>query len=93
MVTTDYVPIGCDSHSVLELLAMRRARVSARVRQEDGAELRLNGRVFDVLTRGGAEYLLLRDEGGEDRSVRLDRLLAIEVAGGAQVWRQKNVPD
>ena len=28
-MTSDYVPIDCDQHSVLELLAMRRAAVPA----------------------------------------------------------------
>lgn len=92
MKTTDYRPIDCDSHSVLELFAMHRARVGVRVCLESGAEQRLNGRVFDVLTKGGAEYLLLRDEEGEDHAIRLDRLLAIDPADGTPAWRQKTAP-
>ena len=92
-MTTDYVPIDCDQHSVLELLAMRRARVSVRV-EAAGAELRLEAVVCDVLTRDGAEYLILRDAGGEELSVRLDRLLGVSRWRMARrLWRQKTVPD
>lgn len=90
---TDYLPIDCDSHSVLELLAMRRVRVSVRACLGDGAELWLNGQVSDVLTKCGAEYLLLRDEAGEEHAIRLDRLQAIDTADGTPAWRQKNAPD
>jgi transcriptional antiterminator Rof (Rho-off) len=37
-MTSDYVPIDCDQHSVLELLAMRRTKVAGRAYDENGGE-------------------------------------------------------
>ena len=88
---TDYVPIDCDQHSELELLAMRRARVRVQARGPVGEVLGMAGEVFDLVTRDGAEYLVLREPHGETRSVRLDHLLGLTSADGATVWRQKNV--
>lgn len=92
-MTTDpgapYRPIDCDQHSVLELLAMRRLAVTMHARQPDGGDLVLQGRVHDVRTRDGAEYLVLRDAAGDEHAVRLDRLRALHDQDGGLVWRQK----
>ena len=89
MTTSPYIPIDCDQHSVLELLAMRRARVSLRARDEAGFELTLLGVIEDVLTRSGAEYLVLRDRTACEHSIRLDRLEALFDETGGLLWRQK----
>lgn len=73
---TDYQPIGCDQHSVLEWLAMRRRRVRVEHRAGDGAAAVAVGIVADVLTRAGAEYLVM-DVGAGPLALRLDRLDAV----------------
>jgi transcriptional antiterminator Rof (Rho-off) len=88
-MTSDYRPIDCDQHSLLELLAMRRAAVTARSTDENGAQSLIEGVVSDVITRGGAEYLVLRGVDREATSIRLDRLQAVYDAAGLEVWRQK----
>ncbi len=77
MTTNDYVPIGCDQHSILELLAMHRSRVRVDALDESGAPISLDGRVADVITRAGAEYLVLDAGAAGMRSMRLDRVIAI----------------
>jgi transcriptional antiterminator Rof (Rho-off) len=47
--------------------------------------------VSDVLTRDGAEYLILRDPADEELSIRLDRLLSLSGPDGGPIWRQKTV--
>lgn len=84
MTTTDYQPIDCDQHSVLELLAMRRAQVSVVYQQDDAAPRHAEGIVVDVLTRRGAEFLVLA-VGPERLAVRLDHLAAIYI-GTDQVF-------
>lgn len=86
---TDYVPIGCDQHAVLELLAMRRARVSLDVRDAHGATLVRDGTVVDVMTRDGAEFLGLETPTGRV-DLRLDRLSRIRDLDGDVVWRQES---
>lgn len=91
MTTTDYEPIDCDQHSVLELLAMRRAPVLMTARAaSDDATFSVIGKVLDVLTRDGAEYLELCDQAGTPVLVRLDRLLSLSTPDGVIVWRQKS---
>lgn len=87
-MTNDYRPIGCDQHSVLELLAMRQARVVAHVMPSAGNATTLSGQVIDVVTRDGAEFLVLRVPVGEEHAIRLDRLLALFDANAAELWRQ-----
>lgn len=90
MKTTDYQPIDCDQHSVIELLAMRRTRVTARALDGNGGGLAVAGTAVDVLTRDAAEYLVIRDATGTDHSLRLDRLHELFGPGGELLWRQKN---
>jgi transcriptional antiterminator Rof (Rho-off) len=86
---TPYRPIDCDQHSVLELLAMRRVAVTLRARRPDGSDLALQGRVHDVRTRSGAEYLVLHDAEGAEEAIRLDRLQALYGQDGGLLWRQE----
>jgi len=86
-----YLPIDCDQHSLLEVLAMRRATVSVQALGLDGVEAVLHGTVLDVVTRGAAEYLIVRDSAGREHAVRLDRLRLLRDGTGATVWRQKTI--
>ena len=90
---TDYRPIDCDQHSALELLAMRRTRVVAEASLPDGGVQQLCAQVCDVLTRDGAEYLILCDQAGKSLSVRLDHLVGLSTPDGERLWRQKNVAE
>lgn len=87
-MTNDYTPIDCDQHSVLELLAMRRAPVRVEAVDEFGDPVSRSGQVADVLIHDRAEFLRIdTDDGSLD--LRLDRLRVIFDAVGAEVWRQK----
>ncbi len=74
---SDYKPIDCGLHSRYELLAMRRARVVLHYRDEAEKDHRVRGRVVDVFTRRGAEYLRLK-EGRGSLEVRLDHIIGFE---------------
>lgn len=80
MTTIDYRPIACDLYSEYEVMAMHRLRVRLRAVMDDGSEQVLLGRVVDIRTRDGAEFLALETAAGEVLSLRLDRLLAVEPA-------------
>ena len=92
-MTSDYVPIDCDQHSVLELLAMRCVQVVAEARLADGRVRQLRAQVRDLITRDGAEYLILCDQAGESLSIRLDHLLGLSTPDGDRLWRQKTVAE
>jgi transcriptional antiterminator Rof (Rho-off) len=91
MTTSPYVPIDCDQHSALEVLAMRRTAVSLQAVDDAGVEILLQGRVRDLVTRAGAEFLVLEDEERCRYSIRLDHLRALYDRSGALIWRQKIV--
>lgn len=66
---SDYRPIACADHERLEFAALTRQWLELGV---DGARQRLLP--LDVYTRDGAEWLRAEMEGGEQVTVRLDRL-------------------
>jgi transcriptional antiterminator Rof (Rho-off) len=86
-MTTDYIPIDCDQHSLLEVLAMGRRSVRVEHVSVDGQRRVDFGRVVDVKAHEGAEYLVIA-VGSERRSLRLDRLEAIDVDSGRVYRRQ-----
>lgn len=74
-----YIPIACAFHERLEFAVLRRQRLRLRYsegeRVEEGVLL-----PTDVVTRDGAEWLHCRDGDGQERVLRLDRLLAASEA-------------
>ena len=74
MTDSSYTPIDCGLHDQLQLLAMRRRKVTLVARDDRGDPLSMEGRVTDVLSRGGAEWLALED----GTFLRLDRLVTID---------------
>ena len=89
MTTSDYVPIACDLYSELEVLADRRAEVIAESETPMGTLEQVRGRVVDLLTRDGAEYLLLGGEPAEPVPLRLDRLRSLARPDGTPLWRRE----
>lgn len=88
-MTTDYRPIACDRYSELEVLALRRQVVRALVCDADPGGRSVEGRVVDLRTRDGAEYLILQVAGDGELAVRLDRVRALFDGNGAGIWRRE----
>lgn len=75
--STDYQPISCEFHDLLEDLATTRKPAHIRFSvDEEGAyaERFLKAVIVDVYAREGVEYLETR----EGRIVRLDRLVEVD---------------
>jgi transcriptional antiterminator Rof (Rho-off) len=89
-VTSDYRPIGCDAHSGLEVLALRRMIAVLDIAEVGGQPRRVTGRVVDLLTRAGGEYLRIRSADGQGHDIRLDLLRTISTPSGAVLWRQES---
>ena len=69
-----YRPIDCSLHDEFELRAVRRVRCELVYRNGSGVEQHRSGRIVDLTTRNGEEYLRL-DDGTE---VRLDRVIRVD---------------
>jgi transcriptional antiterminator Rof (Rho-off) len=89
-MTNDYRPIGCDQHSVLELLAMRQTPVEVRALAPDNTTVAYAGRVSDLLTKDRAEYLVVLDAQGREHAIRLDRVAVIFDRDGNELWRRES---
>jgi Rho-binding antiterminator len=73
---SDYKPISCDFHDLLEAVATTRKSVSLRFLDEQGSLQHRNAGILDVYSRGGAEFVTIST--GE--TVRLDRLVEVDHA-------------
>lgn len=70
----DYRPIDCGVHDRLESLSVLRTRCRIDFHATDGTTRSVTGRIADIFTHEGAEYLRT-DDGTE---IRLDRLRTVE---------------
>ncbi|MDO9356995.1 MAG: hypothetical protein Q7T55_25080 [Solirubrobacteraceae bacterium] len=71
---TDYRPINCEFHDVLESVATVRRRCRIEYVAEDGAPRIVDALIVDVFARDGVEYIAL--DSGE--LIRLDALTKVD---------------
>lgn len=69
-----YVPISCSVHDELLALATLRRECELTIAPAAGTAERVRGIIVDVYSRGGAEYLQLRD----GSTYRLDQIQALD---------------
>lgn len=73
MAEDRYEPVSCDYHDQLEAAAMHHQRVTLQL--DDGRMAR--GRVDDVFTARGAEFIrFATDDGSEE--IRLDHIISMK---------------
>jgi Rho-binding antiterminator len=70
---SEYVPVSCEFHDVLEAHATSRNQVRVLFRDADGNVQERVAALTDVFSRAGAEYVSMST--GE--TVRLDRLVTV----------------
>jgi len=71
-----YEPISCDYHDQLEAAAMHRNDVELEF-ELDGVPQREKGRVKDVYTADGAEFITFVADSG-DVQIRLDHIISMK---------------
>jgi Rho-binding antiterminator len=69
-----YQPINCSFYDELEILAMRKRKVTVEFRDEDNQDTSAEDVIVDVYSRNKEEFLKLR--GGQ--IIRLDRLIRVD---------------
>lgn len=75
-MTSDYQPISCDFHDLLEVHATRRQATDLQFRDADGQLQTRRAVITDVYAKDGADYLTLST--GE--TLRLDQLVEVDRA-------------
>jgi Rho-binding antiterminator len=73
-MTTDYTPISCDFHDLLEVHATTRKPTRISFRDGDGAAHQVSAVITDVFAQKGADYLTTST--GE--TLRLDQLIEVD---------------
>lgn len=79
MTDRPYDPISCDYHDMLEAASVRNTEVELEFDRQ-GVRQRERGRIADVYTTGGAEFVRLAATTG-DIEVRLDELVSMREVG------------
>lgn len=69
-----YEPVSCDYHDQLEAAAMHKSTVELEF-ELDGVTQRERGRVEDVYTAGGAEFIRFASGAGP-LEIRLDHIIS-----------------
>ena len=75
MAEERYEPVSCDYHDQLEAAAMHRREVELEF-DLDGAPQRGRGRIDDVYTSNGAEWVRFVT-GGAPLEIRLDHIISM----------------
>ncbi len=73
-----YEPVSCDYHDELEAAAMHKSEVELEFELE-GVPQRERGRIDDIYTAHGAEFVRFRGAAGPVE-IRLDRIIAMRQA-------------
>ena len=76
MAEEPYQPVSCDYHDQLEAAAMHRKPVELEF-DLDGVSQRSRGRVDDVYTSGGAEWVRFVSDDGSPLEIRLDHIISM----------------
>ena len=70
-----YEPVSCDYHDELEAAAMHRNRVALEF-DLDGVAQRGSGKIADVYTSNGAEWVRFVSDDGGPVEIRLDHIIS-----------------
>jgi len=74
-MSDDYKPVSCETHSEYELAIMRGQQLQIIWQVQPGKSITETLKPYDVITSHGSEYLLARNPVGEDKKIRLDRII------------------
>jgi Rho-binding antiterminator len=79
MTEERYKPVSCDYHDELEEAAMHQKRIELEFELE-GVTQRETGRIADVFTSGGAEFVKFESGQGGAVDIRLDHIISMRPA-------------
>ncbi len=77
-MTSDYTPISCELYSEYELAIMRGRTLKVRWKDRYGMDRVETLRPTDLRTRRHAEFMIARNQLGQRRVLRLDRIVTKE---------------
>ncbi|MBT3047100.1 MAG: hypothetical protein AB2722_10075 [Candidatus Thiodiazotropha sp.] len=82
----DYLPIPCAQHEAYQYAVIKGVMLDLSWRDGRGVKYGARARPIDVVTRDGAEFLVIKQQDGSIHSIRLDRIIgAYRVIGGERL--------
>lgn len=75
MTSNDYTPVSCATHSEYELAIMHKQKLCITRQDASGTYAREIVEPKDIITREHAEYLLVEYEQGDQKEIRLDKII------------------
>lgn len=70
-----YIPVSCERHSEYELAILHKQPLTITWQDEQDKIQKQALNPYDVVTEHKAEYLLVKDPHGEDKKIRLDKII------------------
>jgi len=70
-----YIPVSCQLHSEYELAIMHAQTLQLIWRTATGKLATETLKPYDLITREGSEFLLVQSANGEDKKIRLDKII------------------
>ncbi|MET0069520.1 MAG: hypothetical protein ABW096_05725 [Candidatus Thiodiazotropha sp.] len=70
----DYLPIPCAQHEAYQYAVMKGVMLDLNWRDGRGVKYGAQARPIDVVTRDGAEFLVIKQQDGSIHTIRLDRI-------------------
>jgi Rho-binding antiterminator len=74
-MTEKYEPVSCDYHDQLEAAAVKKQNVELEF-QAQGVVQRERGKIADVYSADGAEFVKLEADQGSSVRIRLDQIVS-----------------
>ena len=70
-----YIPVSCQLHSEYELAIMHAQQLQLIWQGPTGELITDILKPYDLITREGSEFLLAQSANGEDKKIRLDKII------------------
>ena len=74
-----YIPVSCAQHSEYELAIMHRQLLNITWQDEQEKSQHTSLMPYDLFTEQNCEYLLAKDTDGENKKIRLDKIIEADI--------------
>jgi len=78
-MSNDYKPVSCEVHSEYELTIMRGQQLQITWQVQPDNLITEILKPYDLITSEGSEFLLVQSASGEDKKIRLDKIIEAQL--------------
>lgn len=74
-MSDNYKPVSCETHSQYELAIMRNQQLRISWQLQADKSITEILKPYNIITSQNSEYLLAHDTNGQDKKIRLDKII------------------